>query len=193
MGLGYASRSEDYMKAEVPWLTTAIIFFHRGRISIAASSSTDSLAGTAFLFQKSLSALYFLAYKLALMIWLGVCQRQSSERHIQAVKPREVLLPSPLLSHTSIVNFLTCKVKSHWNHSLCEGVQKGEVPDPTFPFLFHGNPTSHTFFITIQNLIFLSQKYTLKGLISTTAAKACVWGVHVKLLMPESSKTKNSA
>ena len=155
MGLGYASRSEDYMKAEVPWLTTAtcIIFFQGGRTSIAASSSTDSLAGTAFLFQKSLSALYFLAYKLALMIWLGVFQRQSSERHIQAVKPREVLLPSPLLSHTSIVNFLTCKVKSHWNHSLCAGGPEGggsrsHIPIPFsweshIPHFFHHYPESH--------------------------------------------------
>ena len=50
-------------------------------------------------------------------------------------------------------------------------------PDPTFPLLFHENPTSRTFFTTISNPVFLSQKNTctLKSLISTKAnAKANV-------------------
>ena len=42
-------------------------------------------------------------------------------------------------------------------------------PDPTFPPLFHENPASRTFFISCPNPAFLSQKNTLKGLISTKA------------------------
>lgn len=101
MGLGYASRSEDYMKAEVPWLTTAtcIIFFQGGRTSIAASSSTDSLAGTAFLFQKSLSALYFLAYKLALLIWLGVLAAKIRETHTSSEAMGGLVTKPPPLTH----------------------------------------------------------------------------------------------
>jgi len=42
-------------------------------------------------------------------------------------------------------------------------------PDPAFPPLFRENPASHTFFISFPNPAFLSQKNTLKSLISTKA------------------------
>ena len=39
-------------------------------------------------------------------------------------------------------------------------------PDPAFPPLFHENPAFSTFFISFSNSAFLSQKNTLKSLIS---------------------------
>ena len=51
------------------------------------------------------------------------------------------------------------------------GSGKGEGLDPAFPLLFHENPASRTFFITIPNLVFLSQKNTSKSLISTIGNK----------------------
>ena len=44
-------------------------------------------------------------------------------------------------------------------------------PDPEFPLVFHKNSASRTFFITIPNPLFLTQKNTLKSLISTKANK----------------------
>ena len=44
-------------------------------------------------------------------------------------------------------------------------------PDPAFPPLFRENPASPTFFISFPNTAFLSQKNTLKSLISTKANK----------------------
>ena len=47
----------------------------------------------------------------------------------------------------------------------------GGGPDPAFPPLFCENPASRTFFISFPNTAFLSQKNTLKSLISTKANK----------------------
>ena len=44
-------------------------------------------------------------------------------------------------------------------------------PDPASPPLFRENPASRTFFISFSNFAFLSQKNTLKSLISTKANK----------------------
>ena len=44
-------------------------------------------------------------------------------------------------------------------------------PDPAFPPLFRENPASSTFFISFPNTAFLSQKNTLKSLISRKANK----------------------
>ena len=55
-------------------------------------------------------------------------------------------------------------------NELIQRVWKGG-PDPAFPPLFRENPASRTFFISFPNLAFLSQKNTLKSLISTKAYK----------------------
>ena len=44
-------------------------------------------------------------------------------------------------------------------------------PDPAFPPLFRENPASRTFFISFPNPDFLSQKNTLRSLVSTKADK----------------------
>ena len=54
--------------------------------------------------------------------------------------------------------------------SLLTGSGRGG-PDPGFPPLFRENPASRTFFMSFSNPAFLSQKNTLKSLISTKANK----------------------
>ena len=66
-------------------------------------------------------------------------------------------------------------VCSSWGTSVEErvaltGSGKGG-PDPAFPPLFRENPASRSFFINFPNPAFLSQKNTLKSLISTKANK----------------------
>ena len=56
--------------------------------------------------------------------------------------------------------------------SFLAGSGRGEgAPDPAFPPLFRETPASRTFFISFPNTAFLSQKNTLKRLISTNANK----------------------
>lgn len=66
-------------------------------------------------------------------------------------------------------------VCSFWGTSVEErvaltGSGKG-APDPAFPPLFRENPASRSFFINFPHLAFLSQKNTLKSIISTKANK----------------------
>ena len=182
------------MKAEVPWLNTAnIIFFQGGGISIAASSSTDSLAETAFLlvsFCIVFSSLQACPHDLA----EGVSAVKLWETHTSSKATGGLVTKPPPLTHINRKLPYLPRWKATDVTACEQRVQKGGGgPDPAFPLLFHENPAFHTFFITLQNPVFLSQKNTLKGLISTTTAKACVWRVHVKLLMPETSKTKTTA
>ena len=72
-----------------------------------------------------------------------------------------------------------------WSWFLKDSIKAGSGrggPDPAFPPLFRENPASPTFFISFPNTAFLSQKNTLKSLISTFPGVGgwlpdCLWRV----------------
>ena len=114
----------------------------------------------------------------------GLQRRQNEQNSVMHVKFvvlsiktyyfSAVLLPSPLSlvllsSRNSATKKVHGDVTSHFS-SLLSGYGRGG-PDPAFPPLFRENPASPTFFISFPNTAFLSQKNTLKSLISTKANK----------------------
>ena len=78
---------------------------------------------------------------------------------IMANKPIKLLLTDDLNSMNTQIN-----------KTLLSGSGRGG-PDPAFLPLFRENPASPTFFISFLNTAFLSQRNTLKSLISTKANK----------------------